>query len=297
MSVKAACADVQIGADGLGTRAIVADDRHGTVELLDLAPALATPASERSIRSRAGRFSDFSGGVMATVHRVDRIGERLTVVAACVPGIRLSRILGALSARAISLPDAAVLELAGMVIDAAASVHELPGGLAHGAINPMHVVITHDSRVVLTDSVFGSALEGLQRNRDRVWGEYQLALPPAAGVPRFDQRTDVTQLGATVLALFVGRPLTRDEYPRGMQDLLGHVAQLPRYGPELSSWLQQALQIHAVSAFRTAVEARRAFAAIAAHASRRIAAQEALRAALRAAVDLPPVVLSNRSPS
>jgi hypothetical protein len=39
--------------------------------------------------------------------------------------------------------------------------------LAHGAISTAHVLLTDDGRVMLTDCVFGSGIELLQRNRER----------------------------------------------------------------------------------------------------------------------------------
>ena len=59
---------------------------------------------------------------------------------------------------------------------------------------------------MLTDAVFGPALEGLGRNREQLWREFGLALPASASLPRFDQRSDVTQVGAVVLAIAIRRP-------------------------------------------------------------------------------------------
>ena len=50
------------------------------------------------------------------------------------------------------------------------------GGIAHGAINPAHVLLTNDGRIMLTDCVFGAGLEVLQRNREQLWKDFGLAI-------------------------------------------------------------------------------------------------------------------------
>src|SRR6185436_14123614 len=90
-----------------------------------------------------------------------------------------------------ALTDAAMLELAAAVIRALAAVHGLPGGIAHGAVSPSHILITPEGAAVLTDGEFGGALETLEKNREQLWREFGLALPPSASLPRFDQRADV----------------------------------------------------------------------------------------------------------
>ena len=113
-----------------------------------------------------------------------------------------------------------MLELAGSVVKAVAALHRLPSGLAHGAVTPAHIVLAADGSAVLTDSVFGAALESLEWNREKLWREFHVALPASASLPRFDQRADVTQLGAVVLAIALGRRLRDDEYPRSAADLV-----------------------------------------------------------------------------
>jgi hypothetical protein len=168
------------------------------------------------------------------------------------------------------------------------SLHAWPGGLAHGAINPAHILLTDNGRVLLTDGVFGGGLEALQRNREALWKEFRLAMPPAASLARFDQQTDVTQMGASILALILHRPLRVSEYPRGVSDLVMTATESASLTGSsaseftLRTWLQAALQIHAKLAFRSAVEAQRSFSDIARMRGSRSEGATALQAFLRA---------------
>jgi hypothetical protein len=164
-----------------------------------------------------------------------------------------------------------------------AAIHGLPGGVAHGAINPSHILLAWDGTAVLTDAVFGPALEMLQRNREQLWREFGVALPASASLPRFDQRADVTQLGAVVLAILLQRPLRGDEYPRGVGDLV-MMATPDEGAPYMSAlrlWLQQALQLHPRVVYGSAVGAQFVFGEIVAEAGLKRAGAQALKTLVR----------------
>ncbi len=247
--------------DGLGLRTLDPDLRQGSVETLHVAPRLAEhPAVEHVIRARAARYAELGGGTLTPVYRVDRDAAGLRVLAHAPEGIRLSNVLARLVSTEDALSNAGVLELTASVIKAVAVVHQLPGGLAHGAITPAHVVLSREGIAVLTDGVFGPVVEVLQRNREEVWREFGLALPASASLPRFDQRADVTQLGACVLAILLRRPLKSDEYPRNIAELIQ--AATPETLPHASGlrmWLQQAMQLLSRAMFGNAVEAQKGF--------------------------------------
>ena len=252
--------------DGLGTRRVETDARDGsTVEILDVTPALAdTVGFEAALRARAARFSDVTIEGLASVRRIERQGTTLRVVADHVEGLRLPDLLHEAVRGNIPLPQPAALDLAGQIVRIVSALHQLPG-LAHGAINPAHVVITRAGRVVLTDSVFGAAIEGLQRNREQLWREFRIAMPSSANLPRFDQRADVAQLGATVLAVALGRSLRADEYPRAVNEVVIAATLAARPGETgtstsaLRMWLQQALYLHPRATFNSAVDAERGY--------------------------------------
>ena len=125
----------------------------------------------------------------------------------------LSDILAALEFNTLTLADDEVLALAASVVRAAGMMHETLGPLAHGALSPGHAVVTREGSTIFTGAVFGDAIQALKRNREHLWREFGLALPPSASLPRFDQRGDVAQLGTLVLAIGLRRCLGRDEFP------------------------------------------------------------------------------------
>jgi len=273
--------------DGLGVRRIEKDGRTNT-EVLELAPALTSePVIEQAIRGRASRYSDLDIRLFAPVKRIERHASSLQIVSAMPAGVRLSELLSHLESTGEVVPDLAMLELSALVIGGIASLHSWPGGLAHGAINPAHVLLTDDGRIMLTDSVFGAGLEVLQRNREQLWKDFRLAMPAVASMARFDQQADVTQLGALILAIALQRPLRIDEYPRGVPDLVMMATEssparaIPGSASALRMWIQQALQIHPRLAFRSAVEAQRSFTDINSTAAGRRAGAMAVQVLLQ----------------
>jgi hypothetical protein len=295
-------------ADGLGLRTIESDGRSNT-EILELSPALASqPVFEQAIRGRAAKYADLDIRSFAPVRRVERTGSAVHVISE-IPsgGVRLSELLAHLESTGEVVPESAILELASLVINAVASLHAWPGGLAHGAINASHVLLTNDGRVMLTDCIFGAGLEVLQRNREVLWKEFGLAMPPAASLARFDQQADVTQMGALILAIILQRPMRAHEYPRGVSDLVvtatesSTVPGSPGSASALRLWLQEALQIHPRLAFRSAVEAQRSFADInsrpGSHRAGAMALQVLLRTTCGEPLDQPRVVMNPSMPA
>jgi hypothetical protein len=292
--------------DGLGLRTIETDGRTHT-EILELSPALASqPVFEQAVRGRASRYADLDIRSFAPVRRVDRAGSAVHVVSEIPAGVRLSDLLAHLESTGEVVPESAILELASLVINAVASLHAWPGGLAHGAITAAHVLLTNDGRVMLTDCVFGAGLEILQRNREVLWKEFGLAMPPAASLARFDQQADVTQMGALILAIILQRPMRAHEYPRGVSDLVvtatesSSVPGSPGSASALRMWLQEALQIHPRLAFRSAVEAQRSFADINTRPGSRRAGVMALQVLVRTTcgepLDQPRIVMNPPMP-
>lgn len=252
--------------NGLGTRRHVQDVRWGRVEALELIPELSTLGAERQIRISAARFRESGiasdGGPVALVCDVRRSGERLVVISADHDGVRLSDLLDALETGTLDLTDAAILDLASALVRAVAWLHSRPGAPAHGALSPAHVVLGREGNIVLTDAVFAQLLQDLEWNRERCWRECSLALPPSASLPRFDQRADVAELGAVVLAVLLRRQLRVDEFPSGLPDLItSATSALGGAGSALRGWLLQALHLHPRATFGSAADAAPAFTA------------------------------------
>jgi hypothetical protein len=268
--------------DGLGVRTVASDPRHGVVEVLTVSPVLANhPAGERAIRACAGRYDDVDRGPVNRVHAIDRDDAALRVVTEWPQGVRLSDVLTELTASTFPLCDAGILELAYAVVRAVGALHHAPGGVSHGAISPAHIIIGPRGSATLTDSIFGGAIEALEANREAVWRQFGVAMPPSASVPRFDRRSDVSQLGAVVLAIALRAPLTPEAYPREIPDLvLLATPDSAHHGSALRMWLQQALHLHPRSTFASAVDAQAAFAALMPAPGIRRTGREALQAVL-----------------
>ena len=254
--------------DGLGVRRHIVDPSRGdTVELLCLRPELnAVSSFEFALRERVNRLATFRHAYFAPVRGVEHVsdpGDTLAVISDVTQGIRLSELLASLEERNGTLDITAALCLIRQIVPAVATLHESARDVAHGAIGPERLIVTPNARLVLVDYVFGSALEQLRYSHDRYWAELRVAVPKTGAAPRFDHRADVLQVGLVALALILGRSLRRDEYPTHIRELVasawsasatgGGLEPLP---PGLCVWLGRTLQLEALTAFPSAIEAR-----------------------------------------
>ena len=269
--------------DGFGARSITGDPQLGRIERLDLTPALASAESEQAIRARAAFLTSIEDQPIGRVVRISRNGDALSVFSAAPDGVQLSELLAGLEFKTISLSGEELLELAASVVSAVGTMHERMPSIAHGALTPEHVVLQRDGTAVLTGAVYAEALQSLKRNREHLWRDFNVALPTAASLPRFDQRGDVTQLGALVLAITQRRSLRRDEYPKATREIALSVSvnTNPTTTSKLRLWLQDALQLHGRVSFGSAVEAARAFREVLPPAAERTLEALALQTAIR----------------
>ena len=269
--------------DGFGARSLIVDPRHGRLERVDVTPALASSASEQAIRARAAHNNSLDANPLCRVVRISRLGETLSIFSEAPDGVPLSELLAGLEFKTISLSSEELLELSSSIVTALATMHECVPTIAHGAVTPAHIVLQRDGSVVLTGAVFVDALQALQRSREHLWRDFGIALPMSASAARFDQRGDVSQLGAVVLAIMQGRSLRRDEYPKNTQDLAMSVsvANNPVTESKLRTWLQDALQLHGRGTFASAVDAARAFREVLPAAAERTLEALALQTTIR----------------
>ena len=148
------------------------------------------------------------------------------------------------------------------LVSAAAALHGSAPDVGNGAIAPERLVLTPAGRLTVVEYVLGAALEQLGHTRARYWRELAVALPGTVGTPVFDARTDVTQVGAVALALIIGRPLTPEDYPERLIDLIQTATMRTAAGvaeplPEsVRDWLTQALQLDQWESFASPTEAR-----------------------------------------
>ena len=247
--------------DGFGARSVIVDPQHGRIERLDLTPALSAPASEQAIRARAAYHNSLEDNPLGRVVRISRKGESLSVFSMSPDGVPLSELLAALEFNTIALSGKELLELVASIVTALGRMHERMPTIAHGAVTPSHIVLQRDGSTVLTGAVFGDALQALQQSREHLWRDFGIALPTSATTPRFDQRGDVSQLGAVVLAITQRRSLRSDEYPKNTQEMAMSVSVTgdPITDSKVRTWLQDALQLHGRVSFSSGIDAARAF--------------------------------------
>jgi hypothetical protein len=252
--------------DGLGDRVVAVDAASGDLlQILKLRPQLlAVPSFEFALRERAARLANFRHAYYARVRRVDRHPGGLAIVSDHVEGTRLSEILRVAADRRLHLDLSAALCLIRQLVPSVSLLHENARDVAHGLIGPERLIVTPHARLVIAEHVLGSAVEQLQFNRERLWQDLRVSLPPTAGAPRFDHRADVTAIGLVALALILGRPLRADEYPHRVSGLLNDARAKSAMGEEqplpstLRGWLVRALQLDSRHGFSTATEAQAA---------------------------------------
>jgi serine/threonine protein kinase len=251
--------------DGLGERRRISD-AGGDIETLCLRRELtAIPSFEFALRERASRLANFRHTYYGRVRTIDRLNDpsaTLAVVSDYTRGIRMSQLLTSADGRPVTIDINAALHLIRQLVSAVALLHENARDVAHGALGPERIVVTPNARLVIHEYVLGAALEQLRFSPERYWKELRVALPPSPGLPRFDHRVDVTQVGVVALSLVLGRLLTQDEYPAQVGDVLASAwAISARGGPEplphgLRGWLARALQLDPRHSFATLADAR-----------------------------------------
>ena len=253
--------------DGLGTRRLAVDRRRNeTVEMLCLRGELTgVPSFEFALRERLSHLAAFSHACYARVRSVERLkdpGSTLALVSDVTAGMRLSEILRFAEADDVTLDIDAALCLLRQLVPAIAMLHENMPDIAHGAIGAERLVVTPGARLIVVEHVLGSALEQLRFSQERYWRELRIAVPRSAGLPQFDHRADVTQLGVVALSLILGRQLHEEEGPARLGDLVSSAwAVSARGGLEplpagLRAWLMCALQLDARNSFESAIDAQ-----------------------------------------
>lgn len=251
--------------DGFGQRHLALGVNGDQFEVLTLRDQLTESAIvEAALRDRANRLADFQSEHFGRVHGVERAGKtvpRLKIVSDHVPGVRLSTILETAETHLLPVEMHAALCLLRQLVHAVAVLHDKAPDVCHGAISPERIIVTPNARLMLVEYVLGSAIEQLRYPNKQYWQELHVPLPRTFGMPHLDRRTDVTQVGATALALIIGRPLKDDEYPSQISEMTANALALSPDGAleplplPLKVWLQRALQIDSKTPFSSAPEA------------------------------------------
>lgn len=273
--------------DGLGDRRQIVDQStNETLDMLCLRAELTTvPSFEFALRERVSRLANFRHAYYGRVRRVDRLADQastLAIVSELTPGARLSEILAVAERRRLVLDINAALYLLRQLVPAVAMLHQNARDVAHGALGPERIIVTAHARLVIVDYVLGAALEQLRYSHERYWKDFRIALPRSAGLPRFDHRADVTQLGIVALSLILGRPLRDNEYPERIGDVVASASAMSALGgrepitPGLRTWLSRMLQLDLRNSYMSALDVQAALDELLSDESGYIAAPVAL---------------------
>jgi hypothetical protein len=250
-------------ADGLGRRTLEFDrESGGMLERLHLRAEFGV--FEAGLRQRIDRIAPFEDARFARVRAVERDSGGLSVLSTYVAGDRLCDLLDAatnLPAHEATSPsvDAAL----GFLLEALSALEAFHSatGMAHGAVAPGRIALTPSGQVVLLDTIYGHALERLQFNRRRLWTQFGLAIPAAAGATRFDVIADVSQASLAAMMIVLGRPFRENDYPDALPDLITEVIEIAqirgssRFASDLHKFLHRSLPLPARRAHASAEEA------------------------------------------
>lgn len=253
--------------DGLGERVAIVESAAGDIlEALQFADELsASGGFEQALRDRVARLADFRHQNYARIWRVEGgagTGTALALVTERPRAMRLADMLEALEEGRSRYDYHAMRSLIEQIVSAVASLHLVGPDVAHGTLGPERLMVTPHGQLVVVEHVLGPALEHLELNRAQLWRDYRVAIPPAAGVPRFDQRADALQIGMLALALMLGRRLREEEFPGQLAELVdlacrGEAGEGRRpLSRAFGVWMIRALQFDVRHSFQSARDAK-----------------------------------------
>ena len=254
--------------DGLGERRQTTGAGNQLLDLVVVHESLGGVAGfEAALRQRAGEVASFQHAAFPRLKGVGRLSKppsRIVVATDHVSGVRLSDLLAIAERRLIPLEYDGAIGLIRQLLDAAAALHQSVPQASHGALAPERLMVATDSRLIVADYVFGSAIERLGYDQERCWRELRVALPLVDGKTTSDRRADVVQVGVVALSLLLGRLLNEDEYPGGIGDMIEGLNAVSPNGLEMlpsetKSWLRRALRVDSDRSFATAIEAKADF--------------------------------------
>ncbi|MEP7118433.1 MAG: PEGA domain-containing protein [Acidobacteriota bacterium] len=239
-------------ADGFGRRVVrVTTTEAPPTEHLVLDSVLAGNAAfAAALKERAAHLHGRRLTSYARVQRVEADGAGgLAIVSDYIKGWRLADLLDVAESENLTFDIGVVMLLLRQLLPTAALLSTQSRDTASGALGPEHLLLTPQARLVLTDYVLGSAIDSLGWPAERLWRTLRVAMPAGVDGATVSQRSDVVQVGLTVLSLIVGRRLRDDEFPDRLEDLVTSARQktpavihAPLSGP-LRDWLLRALQL------------------------------------------------------
>ena len=125
----------------------------------------------------------------------------LAVISDAAPGSRLADLLAAAVEHHLTLDINAALCVIRQFVPAIDALHEHDRDIIHGALGPS-ASSSRRARVWSSSITrWARPLEQLRYSHQRYWKDLRVALPRSAGLPNFDHRVDVTQIGVVALSL------------------------------------------------------------------------------------------------
>lgn len=254
--------------DGLGQRLAAQDPFGEPIEQLRLCTDLA--ALEPAIRERIGRLINFRHARYVRLRGSERLpgpDKHVVIAYDAVQGARVAQLLDLAHSGGLRLDIDVALAIVRELLPAIAVLHD-SRNVTHGAIGPERLVLTPQGRLIIVDHGLGLALGKTGYSRRKFWQQLRVAVPPGSGKVVFDARTDVVQIGLVALALVLGRPIDRDEYPQDLGKLIDAAretsakGQLRPLAPDLRAWLERSLPTEHKASFATVREAQQAFEAL-----------------------------------
>ena len=264
----------------------------------------AIPAFEFALRERFARLSDFQHPSFARIRRIDKLNDghgTVTLMSDGAEGDRLIRILTDVEGAGPVFDVSAALHLVRQLIAAVAALHQHTR-IAHGAIALERLFVTPRGQLSVVEYPLGAALEQLKYSRERYWRELRVALPADAGPPRFDERTDLVQVGMVALSLLLARPIRDEEYPQQVEQLVASACAHATDGTSeplpspVRDWLRRTLQLEARNSFRSAFDAQAAFGQVVSQDAKRHADPDRLKTVVQWFPDSPASPPTPREP-
>ena len=254
--------------DGFGARYLTFDSEAAEpgdpVELLAFDSALVDmPDFATALGVRVARLASVRHTLFARVRRLDRpSADSLLLVSDRVAGWRLADVLDVVEREKLTLDISSILSLLRQLIPTVALFARHQRELAVGTIGPEHLILTPQSRLVLSEYVLGAAIEKLSLSREQLWRNYRVASTP--GSTKIWTRSDALGLGIVLLSLLLGRRLRDEEFPGALGSLHAGVREssggiVRPLSPALSTWLGRALQLDSRTGFQSPQEAQVAF--------------------------------------
>ncbi|HEX4915378.1 MAG TPA: PEGA domain-containing protein [Vicinamibacterales bacterium] len=256
--------------DGFGQRFTGVDSETGEqVELLEFAPEIVEHTGfVTALAERVARLASVRHASYVHLRRLDRPSpDRLQLVSDLTPGWRLSEMLDESRSANIPVDIGSVIALLRQLLPAVALFARHNRENAIGTLSPHRLIVTPQARLVIAEHAFGPAIDKLNLGREKLWRDFRISMPPSAGLPRANPRSDANAIGMVALALLLGRPLEVDEFP-GQLETLAENAQEHRDGQpsaisaSFKNWLKRALQFDVSNAFQTPSEAQLAFESV-----------------------------------